>query len=78
MGVKLTESPNAVHTRRVGRKPLIGAVPVKVNLTPDDLRHIDAVKVAYGLGDRSAALRFACRELVRRDKLKLEPLPDEG
>ena len=78
MGAELTDSQVVGHTVRVGRKPLTGAVPVKINLTPDDLRHIDAVKSAFGLGDRSATLRFAVRELVRRDKIKLEPLPEEG
>ena len=76
----LTGSVTMPHTARVGRKPIIGAVATKINLTPEDIVYIDAVKQAYGLGDRSAALRFAVRELARRDRLKVEPpvKPSEG
>lgn len=78
MGAILTKPEALVHSVRVGRRQIEDKIVAKVNLTPEDLRYIEAVGQHFGLGDRSATLRFAVRELARRERLKVEIPTQEG
>lgn len=60
------------HNGRMGRKKLEGAKVFTVRLTPEDRAAAEAVQKAFGLPDVGSALRFAVRELVRRDRLKID------
>ena len=71
MGSNLTAARPSGQTKLMGRRPLINAKVTKFNMTPEDEAYIDAVGVAYGLNDRSAVMRFAVREIARRDRLKV-------
>ena len=64
----LTKSPP-------GRRPMTNAKLFTLRLTPDDRAYIGAVQSANGLPDLGSTLRFAVRELARRDRLKVSPAP---
>lgn len=66
------------HNGRMGRKKLEGAKVFTVRLTPEDRAAAEAVQKAFGLPDVGSALRFAVRELVRRDKLKMDTQTERG
>lgn len=67
----------------MGRPKMIGAKFFQLRMTPEDRAYVDAIRAHYGLSDAGAALRFAVRELARRERLKIdvpasEPPQDGG
>lgn len=69
----LTLERAPAQNREMGRPKMTGAKFFQLRMTPEDRAFIEAVRTHYGLPDAGATLRFAVRELSRRERLRVEP-----